>query len=68
MIGEASAKARAVSPLKKTKQVPFSMAVGHVELMHECFPKHSGMGTAKMKWDNETEKDGKKRGVSMKKK
>ena len=33
--------------------------------MHECFPKHLFMGTARMKEDNET--DGKKRGVSMKK-
>ena len=22
------------------KQVPFSMAIGNGELMHECFPKH----------------------------
>ena len=31
------------------KQVPFSMAIGYMELMHECFPKHSRMGTARMK-------------------
>ena len=31
------------------KQVPFRMAIGNVELMHECFPKHSRMGTARMK-------------------
>ena len=30
------------------KQVPFSMAVGNVELMHECFPKHLHMGRARM--------------------
>ena len=31
------------------KQVPFSMAILNVELMHECFPKHLRMGTARMK-------------------
>ena len=31
------------------KQVPFSMAIGNAELMHECFPKHSHMETARMK-------------------
>ena len=46
------------------KQVSFSMAIGNGELMHECFPKHSRMGTAIMKYDNETE-EVKKRGVSM---
>ena len=35
--------------------------------MHECFPIHSRTGTARMKEDNETDEDGKKRGVSMKK-
>ena len=34
------------------KQVPFSMEIGNVELMHECFPKHLNMGTAIMKWMN----------------
>ena len=38
-------------------QIPFSMAIVDVELMHECFPKHSCMGTAR--------EEGKKRGVSM---
>ena len=32
--------------------------------MHECFPKHSYMGTARMKEDKETDKEGKKRGMS----
>ena len=40
------------------------MAIIKVELMHECFQKHSRMGTAKMKLEKETEK-GKKRGVSI---
>ena len=31
------------------KQAPFSMAIGNVELIHECFPKHSRMGTARIK-------------------
>ena len=44
-------------------QVPFSMAVGNGELMHDCFPKHSCMGTAKLKYDKETDEECKKRGV-----
>ena len=31
------------------KQVPFSMAIGNVELLHECSPKHLRMGTARIK-------------------
>ena len=42
------------------------MAIGHGEL-HECFPKHSRMGTARTKQDKETDEEGKKRGVSMEK-
>ena len=41
------------------------MAIGNGELMHECFPKHSRMGTAIMKYDKETNEEGKKRGVSV---
>ena len=33
--------------------------------MHVCFKKHSRMGTARMKWDKETDEEGKKRGLSM---
>ena len=33
--------------------------------MHECFPKHSHMGAARMKKDKETDEEGKKRGVSI---
>ena len=33
----------------RKKKVPFSMAIGHGELMHECFTKHSSMGTARIK-------------------
>ena len=31
------------------EQVPFSMAIENGELMHECFPKHLRMGTARLK-------------------
>ena len=41
------------------------MAIGNGELMHECFHKHSRMKTARIKYDKETDKEGKKRGVSM---
>ena len=40
------------------------MAIGHGELKHEYFPKHSRMGTARTKY-KETDEDGKKRGVSI---
>ena len=40
------------------------MAAGNWELMRVCFPKHSRMGTARMKYDKETNEEGKKRGVS----
>ena len=33
--------------------------------MQQCFPKHSGLGTARLKCDKETGDEGKKRGVSM---
>ena len=39
------------------KRVPFSMVIGNVELMHECFPKHLRMGTARMKYDKEFMRD-----------
>ena len=41
------------------------MAIGNGELLHECFPKHLRMGTARMKQDKETEEEGKKGGVSI---
>ena len=37
------------------------MAIGNGELVHECFPKHSRMGTARMKYDKETDEDGKEK-------
>ena len=51
-----------ISPREKRK-VPFSMAIGHGELMHEWFPLR--MGTARTKIDKETDEEGKKLGVSM---
>ena len=41
------------------------MAIGNVDLMHECVPKHSRMGTIRMTYDKERDEKGKKRGVSM---
>ena len=38
-----------LAPKREKKEVPLSMATGNGELMHECFPKHSFMGTARMK-------------------
>ena len=50
---------------QRENEVPFSMAIGNGELMHECFPKHSRMGTARMKLDKERDEEGKKIGASM---
>ena len=42
------------------------MAIGHGELMHECFPKHSRMRTVRInEIRKEADEDGKKRGVSI---
>ena len=41
------------------------MAIGNEVHMHECFPKHSRMGTERTKYDKETDEEGKKRGVSI---
>ena len=49
------------------KNIPFSMAIGNGELMHECFPTHSRMGTSRMKKNKETGEESKKKGVSMEK-
>ena len=50
---------------ERKEEVPFSMAIRNGELMHECFPKHARMGTARMKSDKETREEGNKKGVSM---
>ena len=34
---------------KERKEVPFCMAIGNGERMHECFPKRSRLGTVRMK-------------------
>ena len=34
-------------------------------MVQECSSKHSGMGTARMKWNKEPEDEGKKRRESM---
>ena len=41
------------------------MATGNEELMQEYFHKNSRMGTARIKQDKETDKEGKGRSVSM---
>ena len=41
------------------------MAIGNGQLMHECFLKHLHMGIARIKYDKETDKNSKKRGVSV---
>ena len=41
------------------------MAIENGELMHECFPKHLRMGTARMNEDKETEEDDKQKLVKM---
>ena len=38
------------------------MAIGNVELMHECFPKHSRMGLNEIR---QSEEKREKRGVSI---
>ena len=34
---------------ERQQEVPFTMAIGNEELVHECFPEHSRMGTARVK-------------------
>ena len=41
------------------------MAIENGELMHECFPKHLRMGTARLKQDNETEEESRKRRMNV---
>ena len=40
-----------------TRYVAQKMAIGNWKLMHECCPKQSRMGTARMKWNNKTEEE-----------
>ena len=41
------------------------MAIENGKLMHESFPKHLRMGTARMKEHKETEQENKQKGVKM---
>ena len=41
------------------------MALENGELLHVCSPEHLRMGTARMKYDNETEEEGKKRRMNV---
>ena len=41
------------------------MTIADRKLMHQCFPKHSRMGTSRMKYDEETGEEGMQRGVSI---
>ena len=43
--------------VSRKNKVPFSMAIRNEERMNECFPKHLRMGTARMKYDKETEEE-----------
>ena len=38
----------------REKEGPFSMAMGNVQLIHECSPEHLLMEAARLKWDKET--------------
>ena len=51
--------------VERRKQVPFSMAIENGELMRECSPEHLRMGTARLKYHNETEEEGKKRKINV---
>ena len=51
--------------VERRKQVPFSMAIENGELMRECSPEHFRMGTARLKYHNETEEEGKKRKMNV---
>ena len=50
---------------ERKEEVPFSMAIGNWELMHEFFPNTHAW--EQQEW-NKTDEDGQKRGVSMEKK
>ena len=51
---------------KKASAIQYGIRYG--ELMQARFPKRLCMGTARMKWDKETEVVGKKRGMRMEEK
>ena len=49
----------------REKHVLFSMAIGNVKLVQEYFSGHLCTGTVKLKYDKETEKEGKPKKVKM---
>ena len=51
--------------LSEKKEVQFSMAIGNVLLMHECFPIHVPMGTARIKEIKETDEEHEQKRVDM---
>ena len=44
------------------------MAIENAELMQECSPEHMHIGTVILKYDKETEEEGKQKRVKMKSK
>ena len=42
------------------------MAIGNEELIHECFSKHSSMGTVRIKLDKEIEVEDKRDYMKLK--
>ena len=43
------------------------MATANVQLMHECSPENFRLGTARLKYDEETEAEGKQKSENGKK-
>ena len=41
------------------------MVIRNVKIMHQCFSKHSCMGTARRKSDKDTKQESKKSGINM---
>ena len=41
------------------------MAIGKMDVMHECFPEHLRMGIARMRYDKDTEEECTKRRANM---
>ena len=41
------------------------MAIGNIEVMHECTPEHLRMGKASLKWGKETKEEGKHKRVIL---
>ena len=39
----------------RRKEVPFTMAIENIKLMHDVTPEHFSIGTIKLKFDKDTE-------------